>query len=70
LSSALGATKLDGLKDMTDCMNVSHGYRERIIGERMAAKLAISSALNAEERAIWQADVEGKSDTRNNSARI
>jgi hypothetical protein len=58
LSSALGATKLDGLKDMTDCMNVSHGYRERIIGERMAAKLAISSALNAEERAIWQADVD------------
>jgi hypothetical protein len=58
LSSALGATKLDGLKDMTDCMNVSHGYRERIIGERMEAKLAISSALTAEERAVWQADVD------------
>jgi len=58
LSSALGATKLDGLTNLTDCTNQSQGYRERIIGERMAAKLAISSALSAEERALWQADVD------------
>ena len=58
LSSALGATKLDGLTNLTDCTNQSQGYRERIIGERLAAKLAISSALSAEERAVWQADVD------------
>ena len=31
LSSALGATKLDGLTNLTDCTNQSQGYRERII---------------------------------------
>ena len=58
LSSALGATKLDGLKDLTDCTNQSKGFRERIIGDRLAAKLAMSSALTAEERAVWQADID------------
>ena len=58
LSSALGATKLDGLKDLTDCTNQSKGYRERIIGDRLAAKLAMSPALTAEERAVWQADID------------
>lgn len=58
LSSALGATKLDGLTNLTDCTNQSQGYRERIIGERMAAKLAISSALTADERAVWQGDID------------
>jgi len=58
LSSALGATKLDGLTNFADCTNQSQGYRERIIGERIAAKLAVSSALTAEQRAVWQADAD------------
>ena len=57
LSSALGATKLDGLKNFSDCMDQVHGKRENLIGERMAAKLAISTSLTPQERDIWAADV-------------
>ncbi len=58
LSSALGANNLDGLTKFSDCMNQTAGYRERTIGDRLAAKLAQSPALTAEQRAVWQAEID------------
>ena len=57
LSSGLGATKLDGLKNFADCQNQALGHREHLIGDRLEAKLAVATALNTEERAIWVAEV-------------
>jgi hypothetical protein len=57
LSSALGAPKLDGLKNFSDCMDQVHGKRENLIGERMEAKLAVSTSLTPQERDIWAADI-------------
>src|SRR5512144_515255 len=57
LSSGLGATKLDGLKNFSDCMDQVHGKRENLIGERMEAKLAVSTSLTPQERDIWAADI-------------
>ncbi len=57
LSSALGATKLDGLKNFSDCMDQVHGKRENLIGERLDAKLAVSTSLTPQERDVWAADI-------------
>lgn len=57
LSSALGATKLDGLKNFSECQNQALGHREHLIGDRLEAKLAISTALKPEERDIWAAEI-------------
>src|SRR5215510_12953830 len=57
LSSALGATKLDGLKNFADCQNQVLGHREHLIGDRLDAKLAKSTSLTAEERDIWVAEI-------------
>jgi len=57
LSAGLGATKLDGLKGFADCQNQALGHRERLIGDRLEAKLAKSTALTAEEHAIWVAEI-------------
>jgi hypothetical protein len=55
---AQGATQLNGLKPFTDCLEKVKGHHEHLIADRLAAKLAVSAALSAEERAIWQRDIE------------
>lgn len=57
LSSGLGATKLDGLKNFADCQNQALGHREHLIGDRLEAKLAKSTALTPEEHDIWAAEI-------------
>ena len=57
LSSGLGATKLDGLTKFSDCQNQALGHREHLIGDRLDAKLAVTTALNPEERNIWVAEI-------------
>ena len=57
-SAGLGATQLDGLKPFTDCLEKVKGHHEHLIADRLVAKLAVSSALTAEERAIWQRDID------------
>jgi hypothetical protein len=57
LSAALGATKLDGLKNYNECQNQSVGYQDHLIADRLEAKLAKATALSAEERAVWAADI-------------
>jgi hypothetical protein len=57
LSAALGATKLDGLSNFADCQNQSLGYRDKLIADRIEAKLRVSPALNEKEREVWLADV-------------
>jgi hypothetical protein len=53
----LGATNLNGLKPFTDCLERVKGHREQLIAARLEAKLAVSTALNAQERAAWQRDI-------------
>jgi hypothetical protein len=55
---AQGATQLNGLKPFTDCLEKVKGHHEHLIADRLAAKLALSSALSGEERAIWQRDID------------
>ena len=57
LSSGLGATKLDGLTKFSDCQNQALGHREHLIGDRLDAKLAVTTTLNPEERNIWVAEI-------------
>ncbi len=57
-SAGLGATQLDGLKPFTDCLEKVKGHHEHLIADRLAAKLAVSPALTAEERAVWQRDID------------
>jgi hypothetical protein len=57
LSYWLGAAKLDGLKNYTDCQNQARGFRETLMADRLDKKLAISTALSAEERKVWQDDI-------------
>ncbi len=57
LSSSLGAGQLDGLEPFAECLERVKGHREQLIATRLDAKLAISTALNAEERAAWQRDI-------------
>jgi hypothetical protein len=57
-SQGLGATKLDGLGPFVDCQNQSIGYREKLMADRIEAKLAQSPALNAKEREAWLADIQ------------
>jgi hypothetical protein len=56
-SADLGATNLNGLKPFTDCLEQVKGHREQLIAARLDAKLAVSTALNAAERAAWQRDI-------------
>jgi hypothetical protein len=58
VSFAQGATKLDGLGPFVDCQNQSLGYREKLMADRIQAKLAKSPALNAKEREAWLADIQ------------
>jgi hypothetical protein len=57
LSAALGATDLSGLERWNECQRRAMGYLERITAERMQQKLDISTALTAEEKAVWAADI-------------
>ncbi len=57
LSSALGAGDMSGLKKFSDCHNPVMGYREKLIADRLDAKLAVSTALSQKERDIWAADI-------------
>jgi len=57
LSSTLGATKLDGLKNFAECQNQTVGYQEHLIADRLDAKLAKSTALTAAERDVWAGDI-------------
>jgi hypothetical protein len=57
LSAALGATKLDGLKNFADCQNQQVGHREHLIADRIEAKLAQSPALTAEQRNAWFGEI-------------
>jgi len=57
-SAGLGATQLDGLKPFTDCLEKAKGHREHLIADRLAARLAMSTALSAEQRAVWQSDID------------
>ncbi len=57
LSSALGATKLDGLTKFADCQNESIGYREKLIADRLELKLANSPNVSQEERGKWVAEI-------------
>src|SRR5262245_20327350 len=57
LSAGLGATKLDGLKDFAECQNQVRGHHEKLIADRLEAKLAKSTALSAQERDTWAADI-------------
>jgi hypothetical protein len=52
-----GATQLNGLKPFTDCLEKVKGHQEHLTADRLDAKLAISTALTAEERAAWQLDI-------------
>jgi len=59
LSSGLGATSIGpGIQNFADCQTQVIGHREKLIADRMEAKLAKSPALSAEERAIWTADIQ------------
>ncbi len=58
LSSALGAGHLDGLTKLANCQRPIMGHRERLIADRLDAKLAVSPTLTPQERSIWQADIE------------
>ncbi len=58
LSYWLGAYKLDGLRTYTDCQNKARGMRETLMADRLEKKLGISSALNADERKVWQDDID------------
>jgi hypothetical protein len=57
LSSALGATNLDGLTKLNNCNKEALGYREHLMADRMEAKLAQSPALTPQMRDIWSAEV-------------
>lgn len=57
-SAGLGATRLDGLTPFTDCLEKVKGHREHLIAGRLAARLAMSTALSARERAVWQGDID------------
>jgi hypothetical protein len=54
---AQGATQLNGLKPFTDCLERVKGHQEHLTADRLDAKLAVSTALTAEERAVWQRDI-------------
>ena len=54
---AQGATQLNGLKPFTDCLERVKGHHEHLNADRLDAKLAVSKALTAEERAVWQRDI-------------
>jgi hypothetical protein len=58
LSSALGAGHLDGLTKFANCHNQITGHREKLIADRLDAKLAKSTALTPQERDIWAADIQ------------
>jgi hypothetical protein len=58
LSYWLGAYKLDGLRTYKNCMDASYGFRETLIADRIEQRLAISTALKPDERAVWQADID------------
>jgi hypothetical protein len=55
---AQSATQLGpGLENFVKCQNQSIGHSEHLMADRIEAKLALSSALTAEMRAIWQAEI-------------
>jgi hypothetical protein len=56
-AQGLGATKLDGLKDFSECLNQVAGHHENLIADRLEAKLKISTALTQQERDIWAGDI-------------
>jgi hypothetical protein len=58
LSYWLGAYKLDGLRTYADCQNKARGMRETLMADRLDKKLAISTALTADERKVWQDDID------------
>ncbi len=57
LSSALGATKLDGMEKFADCHNESIGYREGLIADRLETKLGNTPNLPMQERQEWLRDI-------------
>jgi hypothetical protein len=57
LSYWLGATKLDGLRTMVECQNKVAGFLEGLMADRLDKKLAMSSALSAAERKVWEDDI-------------
>jgi hypothetical protein len=57
LSLAQGATVLTGMSTLVDCNNKAIGHREKLIADRLDAKLAKSPALTAPERDAWLADI-------------
>ena len=56
-AQGLGATNLDGLKDFSECQNQVVGHHEKLIADRLEAKLAVSTALTPEEHDIWAGDI-------------
>ncbi len=57
LSSALGATNLDGLSKFANCMDPITGYHERLTADLLAVKLANMPMISAEERSAWLEDI-------------
>src|SRR6267154_1991629 len=55
---AQSATQLGpGLENFVKCQNQSIGHSEHLMADRIEAKLALSSALTAEMRTIWLAEI-------------
>lgn len=57
LSASLGATNLNGLTVFSDCVNRSVGYREKLIADRLEARLANTPALTPQDRGLWLAEI-------------
>ena len=55
---AQSATQLgDSMANFAKCQNQTIGHSEHLMADRIEAKLALSSALTAEMRTIWQAEI-------------
>jgi len=49
---------LKAFKNLKECQDDAFAILESLMADRLEAKLAISTALTPEERAIWQADID------------
>ncbi len=54
---ALGAGRVDGLKEWNECYEPLRGHLAKVTAEALETKLAAAGALSAQQRAEWEADI-------------
>jgi hypothetical protein len=54
---ALGAGRVDGLKEWNECYEPLRGHLAKVTAEALEAKLVAAGTLSAQQRAEWEADI-------------